>query len=518
MNNRRILQNFFSKTTYSWLTVLSLLVALSLFLVYPASGYVLCGINWNWLGGNPRVVNFKVNGNCLDASAGNAENQIAVIQAASESWNAAGANFNFNYNGTHTHTGPSHNNVNEVMWQNTSGGGALATTSIWYTGGNVQECDMVFWDAGITWHGGSSAPPSNMFDIQSVGTHEFGHFLCLDHTPIQAAVMYYAIGNGQMKRNLHQDDINGIFAIYPEQYPPPHDLVAEDGHDRQVPVSWQRPPTAFPSRYRLYRSTSGSEGPFDLVDSTAGGETSIIDDGLTNGQTYWYKTTAVYYYYPIGVSQFSNVDDGTPAPQAGIAVSTDTLDFGTVIVNESLSLELWIYNTGSLPLNVTNISMAPTYAPYFEISSTSFSVPSDDSSQITITFTPQAQESYNCALAILNNSPVPTLVIQIRAEGSLLGVTEELAGPVPSNYSLEQNHPNPFNPVTTIDFGVPHASEIRLAVYDVMGRHVATLVQGMMPAGNYQASWNAENVPSGIYFCRFEAGSKAMTRKMILLR
>jgi len=487
-------------------------------IVPPVSAYVLCGIDWNWLSGSPVTVNYKVNGNCLDASAGNAENQINVIQASSTTWDNAGADFNFHYNGTHSNTNASHNNVNEVLWRNVSGGGALATTTIWYSGNNVQECDMVFWDLGITWHGGSGAPPSNMFDIQSVGTHEFGHFLCLDHSPYAAAVMYYAIANGQMKRELHSDDIAGIFAIYPDPYPPPRNLVAEDGHDRQVPVSWQRPSLTFPSRYRLYRSSSGSGGPYDLVDSTVAGETSIIDYGLTNGQTYWYKATAAYYYYPIGVSEFSNADDGTPAPQASISASTDTLDFGTVIVNESLPLDLWIYNTGSLTLNVTNVFVTPAYASFFQISNTSFSVPPDDSSQITITFAPQAQQSYDCALGILNNSPEPTFFVRIQAEGSLLGVIETVAGPVPDEYSLEQNHPNPFNPVTDIGFTVPYTSEVSLVVFDIMGRQVGTLVRGTLAAGTYQVTWNAENMASGIYFCSLTAGSTMRTRKMILLR
>jgi len=509
---------FFSRMPRSPLTVLVIVLMIFALSISPVSAYVLCGIDWNWLGGSPVTVNYKVNGNCLDASAGNAENQVNVIQLASTTWNNAGADFNFHFNGTHSNTNASHNNVNEVLWRNVSGGGALATTTIWYAGNNLQECDMVFWDLGITWHGGSGAPPSNMFDIQSVGTHEFGHFLCLDHSPYAAAVMYYAIANGQMKRELHSDDIDGIFAIYPEPYPPPRNLVAEDGHDRQVPVTWQRPSLTFPSRYRLYRSSSGSGGPYSLVDSTVAGETNIIDYGLTNGQTYWYKATAAYYYYPIGVSEFSNADDGTPAAQPGITTSTDTLDFGTVTVNESLALGLWVHNTGSLTLNVTNVFVAPAYAPYFDISSTSFSVPPDDSMQITVTFAPQAQQSYDCALAILNNSPDPTFFVQILAAGTLLGVTETVAGQAPDNYSLEQNHPNPFNPITDIGFAVPYTSEVSLVVYDVMGRQVETLVRGTFSVGGYRVSWNAEDMPSGIYFCRLSSGSTVLTRKMILLR
>jgi hypothetical protein len=482
-------------------------------------GYVLCGFNWNWQGGNPRSAHFRVNGNCLDASAGNAANQIHVIQLADSTWGNAGANFQFQYDGTHSNTNASHNGVDEVLWRNQSSGGALATTTIWYSGSNISECDMVFWDASFTWHGGSGAPPSSMFDIQSVATHEFGHFLCLDHSPYQQAVMYYAIGNGEMKRVLFSDDIEGIYAIYPIPYPPPRNLVADDGHDRSVPVSWQAPVSAYPNRYRLYRSSSGSGGPYVLVDSTVSNQTSITDHGLINGQTYWYKATSMYYSWPYTESTFSNADDGTPAPQVIIATSPDTLDFGAVLVNQSRALSLWVHDIGSLTLEVTNIMIGyPALRPYFTISDTAFSVVSDDSFEVTITFTPTQEQSYDCSLGIFNNSVQPVYFVPIRAEGTLTNVPEPIAGPLPNRFSLEQNHPNPFNPETEIRFTLPRNAIVDVAIYNIMGKKVATLVESPLGAGNYKVSWNADNMPSGIYFYRLNAGSTVLARKMILLR
>jgi hypothetical protein len=482
-------------------------------------GYVLCGISWNWQGGTPRTVHFRVNGNCLDASAGSAQNQIDVIQRADSTWGNAGANFQFMYDGTHSNTSPSQNGVNEVMWRNQSGGGALATTSIWYSGSNMQECDMVFWDMGITWHGGTGAPPSNMYDIQSVATHEFGHFLCLDHTPYSYCVMYYAFASGEMRRNLCSDDSAGINAIYPVPYPPPQNLVAQDGYDEQVPLSWQRPSSAFPSRYRIYRSDSGSGGPYVLVDSTVSGETSLTNYGLTNGVTYWYKATSVYYYYPPTESQFSNADDGTPAAQAVISTNFDTLNFGNVLVNHSLTLPLMVYNIGSLTLNVTDITIgSPTYRPYFTFSDTVFSIAPDDSFQITVTFTPTQPQSYNCNFGIFNNSLVHLYMVGILAQGVLTGVSESQTELIPQAFSLEQNHPNPFNPETEIAFSIPYPSIVKFSVYNIMGQKVATLVDGTIGVGNYQVKWNASDMPSGIYFYRLTSGSTILTRKMILLR
>lgn len=485
-------------------------------IMYFAFSYALCGFDWNWMGGDPVTVDYKVNGNCLDASAGNSQNQIAVIQLAHQTWNDAGASFNFNYDGTHTHTNASHNGSNEVMWRNASGGGALATTNIWYIGNNIQECDMVFWDSGITWHGGSSAPPGNMFDIQSVATHEFGHYLCLDHSSYAAAVMYYAISSGMMKRDLHSDDIAGIFALYPAPFPPPQNLIATDGFDRQIPLNWSPPVVGNPVRYRIYRSSTGSGGPFNLIDSTA--ITNYTDYGLINGHTYWYKAKAVY-ANPTGVSDFSNVDDGTPEAQPVIEASTDTLDFGAVTLNQSRPLDLWIYNNGSLTLDVTDILInIPSLAPYFDISSTAFTVAPDDSFLVIITFTPTQELPYNCAMGIFNNSQQNVVFVRIIAEGTTTGITESLTGPVPHSFQLHQNHPNPFNPQTNIEFSIPQTSNVNLSVFDIMGRNVGTLTNGLLRVGNYRVSWNAEGLPSGIYFSRLQAGSTVLTRKMILLR
>jgi hypothetical protein len=94
----------------------------------------------------------------------------------------------------------------------------------------------------------------------------------------------------------------------------------------------------------------------------------------------------------------------------------------------------------------------------------------------------------------------------------------ELRSDIPTEFALEQNYPNPFNPVTEIRFEVPVSSFVMLTVYDVLGREVATLVNGMQDAGNKSVSWDASNYPSGMYFYRMNAGTFTETRKLILLK
>lgn len=90
---------------------------------------------------------------------------------------------------------------------------------------------------------------------------------------------------------------------------------------------------------------------------------------------------------------------------------------------------------------------------------------------------------------------------------------------IPNSYSLEQNFPNPFNPVTNIKFGLPNQSLVTLKVFDVLGREIASLINNQnMQAGNYVFDFNAANIPSGIYFYKLTAGNFSDIKKMMLVK
>jgi len=85
-------------------------------------------------------------------------------------------------------------------------------------------------------------------------------------------------------------------------------------------------------------------------------------------------------------------------------------------------------------------------------------------------------------------------------------------------FSLKQNHPNPFNPYTKINYQIQELSLVTLKVYDILGNELETLVNQVKPAGNYEIIWYAEGLPSGIYFYRIQAGDFIQTKKMVLMK
>ncbi len=92
------------------------------------------------------------------------------------------------------------------------------------------------------------------------------------------------------------------------------------------------------------------------------------------------------------------------------------------------------------------------------------------------------------------------------------------AAEFPQEARLSQNYPNPFNPVTTIPFTLPESGDIRLALYDILGREEMLIASGRFEAGHHEVTFDAGLLPSGVYFYRLEAGKSSRVMKMILMR
>jgi len=109
------------------------------------------------------------------------------------------------------------------------------------------------------------------------------------------------------------------------------------------------------------------------------------------------------------------------------------------------------------------------------------------------------------------------VAIRIRTS-TVIGIDDESHRQLPDDFLLTQNYPNPFNAQTIIEYGLPYASQVKIEIYNILGRKVETLVNEHKNAGYHKANWNSKDNPSGAYFYRIKAGAFAETRMMVLIK
>jgi len=110
----------------------------------------------------------------------------------------------------------------------------------------------------------------------------------------------------------------------------------------------------------------------------------------------------------------------------------------------------------------------------------------------------------------------------IYGDTTLIGLTV-ISSSIPHSFAIYQNYPNPFNPSTKIKFDVPKEDrsqklDVRLVIYDVLGREGATLVNEQLAPGTYEVDWDASNYPSGVYFYTLQTESFNQTKRMVLIK
>jgi hypothetical protein len=148
---------------------------------------------------------------------------------------------------------------------------------------------------------------------------------------------------------------------------------------------------------------------------------------------------------------------------------------------------------------------------------------------LTVQFTPDPSDT-NATLTI-SSPDIGTLstIYLVGSNGNApVGVREENdRSEIPVEFGLYQNYPNPFNPTTIIkfqvpntklDFGILNLGFVSLKVYDILGREMATLVDGVLPAGEHTVRWDASGMPGGVYLYRLESGTFRETRKLMLVK
>jgi photosystem II stability/assembly factor-like uncharacterized protein len=127
----------------------------------------------------------------------------------------------------------------------------------------------------------------------------------------------------------------------------------------------------------------------------------------------------------------------------------------------------------------------------------------------------------NSGWAVGNNG----IIINTTNGGEPIGI-KPISSNVPESFLLYQNYPNPFNPSTKIKFQIPvfplmkgvRGMSVRLSIYDLLGREIATLVNEQLQPGTYEVEWDGGNYSSGVYFYKLEAGSFTDTKKMLMIK
>lgn len=198
--------------------------------------------------------------------------------------------------------------------------------------------------------------------------------------------------------------------------------------------------------------------------------------------------------------------------QPVIILSTAVLGFGGMNVGQSADLPLVIYNGGQANLLISDISNSLGVYTHDWDPSDSLILPGD-SLEVVVTFTPNDTIMFTDTLWINNNSAQRNVALM--GQGLPTGVAEGLVT-CPGEFALRQPLPNPCKLFAKIQFELPKASVVVLSVYDVSGRLVRELVNGLYGSGIHEAILDASGFSSGIYFCRLKAEGYTAIEKVIL--
>jgi len=209
--------------------------------------------------------------------------------------------------------------------------------------------------------------------------------------------------------------------------------------------------------------------------------------------------------------------NATPDVSSFAKLSTDGINFGSVSVGTTKTDTLVVKNIGSNLDTFVSIKLRGIFDSTFAIlNSGVVTVNVGDSIEIPIQFTPHSIGDKNDFVQIATVDG-DTLHANVFGAGTSSSSVNTL--PITqSNFTLNQNYPNPFSQTTLIDYYIFKRSFVHLAIYDELGREVATLASSIKDAGSYSAFFSASTLPEGVYFCKLTAGTFADTKMMQVIK
>ena len=205
---------------------------------------------------------------------------------------------------------------------------------------------------------------------------------------------------------------------------------------------------------------------------------------------------------------------GKVLPFSAVRFNTASFNFGGVKVGQLKDTTVVITNSGTDTLKIFGIT---ANEGIFTSHVTAINILPGNSFIDTLRFIPAVIATYNGWFLVTSNAASSPDTIKVTGKGE----TPQKVGTmidIPKQFMLIQNYPNPFNPSTTIAYSIPGNEIVTMKVFDVLGKEAATLVNERKVAGEYSISFNAQDLPSGIYFYQLRSGNFVETKKMILMK
>jgi hypothetical protein len=257
---------------------------------------VVCAFALNGHTWRSHQASYYVNAANLDIPEADAE---AAIRAGADAWALqTDADVSLVYAGRTTGSSVANNGKNEVFFRNESNGNTIAVTYYWWDGsGNLVDADILFYDGGFQFFGGSSGCTSGQY-VQDVATHEFGHVIGISHSGDSSATMYPSTTScSQNWRSLAADDVSAAETAYPPAgaTPPPSAPsnltvgVNASSPSSAIDVRWSDN-SSNESNFLVERSTDGFN--FTQVASLGANVTAFTNSGLAASTTYTYRVRA----------------------------------------------------------------------------------------------------------------------------------------------------------------------------------------------------------------------------------
>jgi hypothetical protein len=277
-------------------------------------------------------------------------------------------------------------------------------------------------------------------------------------------------------------------------------------------------------RWSLFRTTNGgttwdSTGMYLPQAGTEAGWNNAIS---TVGDNIWFGTnnTKVYRSTNFGMSWTAQVPTGVAGASGSDVHFNDAnngMYGGASLVTTTNGGTTWTANAGSGTGNYSGITgYGSNWWTVRFSAAVGFS--SNNGTAWSVAYT-----TTSGTVADITKSRTGLFLYGSKNNGGMIkyGITtgiNPVGGEVVKNYSLSQNYPNPFNPTTNIKFAIPSNGLVSLKVYNMLGKEVATLVNGNLSAGAYTYDFNASNLASGVYFYKLESANFSEVKKMMLVK